>query len=155
MVICTADEITKRRNGFGPIIFTNGCFDLLHEGHVSVIKYCNDISSSLDDPGSIVILGLNDDVSIYQMKGYDRPIRYFDERCEDIEKLGMVDVIVPIYNVSVLDTIKFIWPDHLVKGGSTDIIVGEEFVKSYGGEIHRAPMVDGVSTTNKIKAKAY
>jgi len=155
MVICTVDEITKRRNGFGPIIFTNGCFDLLHEGHISVIKYCNDIAASLDEPGSIVILGLNDDVSIYQMKGYDRPIRYFDERCEDIEKLGMVDVIVPIYNISVLDTIKFIWPDHLVKGGSTDFIVGEDFVNSYGGKVHRVPMVDGVSTTNKINMKVY
>lgn len=156
MIVCTVDEITIRRNNFGPIIFTNGCFDLLHEGHIKVLEYCNKIKNTENyEDKPIVVVGLNDDVSVYQLKGYERPIRYFDERYQDIDKLGIVDVLIPIYNISVMDTLKVLWPDYLVKGGSTKEIVGEDFVKSYGGEVHRVDMLDGVSTTQKIKMKDY
>jgi D-beta-D-heptose 7-phosphate kinase/D-beta-D-heptose 1-phosphate adenosyltransferase len=131
------------------IVFTNGCFDILHVGHISSLteaaKY-----------GDILIIGLNADASIKGLKGSGRPINDENARALLLASLTMVDAVVFFSDPTPLELILTIKPDALVKGGDYKIedIVGAKEVVSWGGKVIINPIVDGFSTTaiiNKIQ----
>lgn len=128
------------------IVFTNGCFDILHSGH---IKYLYDAKKL----GDILIVGLNSDSSIKRIKGEKRPIINQEERAYIISALEMIDFIVIFDDDTPYELIKCIKPNILVKGGDWDIekIVGKDIVESYGGKVLNIPFVEGKSTSNIIQ----
>ncbi len=128
------------------IVFTNGCFDLLHIGHIRLLEYAR-------EQGDRLVVALNTDSSIGRLKGDNRPIMPQTERARVIGSLEAVDAVVFFDEDTPLELIRRLKPDILVKGGqySEDTIVGADVVKEYGGEVVRAPMVEGYSTTELIE----
>ncbi len=124
------------------IVFTNGCFDLLHVGHIKLFQFAK-------SKGDTLIVGLNSDDSVRQLKGPDRPVLNQDERGYILAALEHVDHIVIFDETTPLNLIRAIRPDILVKGAdyTEDTVVGRGFVESYGGRVELAPLVDGVSST--------
>lgn len=139
----------KNRNFLRNLVFTNGCFDLLHPGHLQVLKTGRSFSN--ESINSMFLVGLNSDRSITQLKGLDRPRDNFEERYNKLIQTGYVDGVVEIDNADSLSTIKMLMPDVLIKGGSTKEIVGADFVESYGGRVVKTTLLKGYSTTQKIK----
>lgn len=140
-------EISKRlKSNEKIIVFTNGCFDILHSGHITYLYEAKKL-------GDILIVGLNSDSSIKRIKGEKRPILCEEERAYNLSALEMVDFIVIFDEDTPYELIKAIKPDILVKGGDWDIkkIVGKDIVESYGGKVISIPFVDGKSTTNIIQ----
>ncbi len=134
------------RNKRQKIIFTNGCFDIIHYGHIKYLRKAKSL-------GDVLIVGLNSDVSVKRIKGKDRPINKQLMRSVVLASLEMVDYVV-IFNENTPEKlIKQIKPDVLVKGADWEIkhIAGSEFVKSYNGKIKRIPFVKGFSTSKIIK----
>lgn len=127
------------------IVFTNGCFDIIHRGHVEVLARAADLGDKL-------IVGLNSDVSIQKLKGKDRPIIQENSRAILLAALDFIDAIVLFSEETPLDLITTLKPDILAKGGDykIDTIVGHEIVKENGGEVILIPFVDGFSSTNII-----
>lgn len=128
------------------IIFTNGCFDLLHIGHVTYLEEAKKL-------GDVLIVGVNTDDSVKKLKGSTRPIQNEKDRAEILAALKAVDHTVLFSEETPLKLIQSIKPDILVKGGDWKIeqIVGSEFVLSYGGSVKSLNFVDGKSTTALIK----
>ncbi|MFH0893292.1 MAG: D-glycero-beta-D-manno-heptose 1-phosphate adenylyltransferase [Bacteroidota bacterium] len=131
------------------IVFTNGCFDLLHFGHIDYLMKASEL-------GHILVIGLNSDESVRRLKGNSRPLVPQDARARLLASLFFVDLVVLFEEDTPLNIIQTIKPDFLVKGDDyqESEIVGGDFVKSYGGKIVRFPLVPGFSTTsieNKIK----
>lgn len=128
------------------IVFTNGCFDLLHYGH---IKYLQDASKK----GDILIVGINSDSSVKKIKGDKRPIINQRDRLRLVAALESVDFVVLFKEDNPLKIIKILKPDLLVKGAdwNKNNIVGKNFVSNYGGNVSRIRFVKGRSTTNLIK----
>lgn len=128
------------------IIFTNGCFDLLHIGHVSYLEEAKKL-------GDILIVGINSDDSVKKLKGPTRPIQNEHDRAEILAALKAVDHCILFSDETPLNLIKTIQPDVLVKGGDWKIeqIVGSEFVLSYGGLVKSLNFINGKSTTNLIE----
>jgi rfaE bifunctional protein nucleotidyltransferase chain/domain len=128
------------------IVFTNGCFDLLHMGHVQLLREAKNL-------GDILIVGLNSDKSVKQIKGAGRPIVPEGERAELIAALEMVDYVTMFDEPDPLNVIRELRPDVLAKGGdwAEDKIVGREFVESYGGRVAVIPFLKGHSTTEIIE----
>ena len=128
------------------IVFTNGCFDLLHKGHRDLIKQ----SFSF---GDILIVGLNSDESVKRLKGEDRPIQNEVERKNALLNTGYVNEVYIFDDDTPLELINLIKPDILVKGGdyTPNEIVGYEEVTSSGGEIKIVPLTPGFSTTSTIE----
>ena len=124
------------------IVFTNGCFDLLHEGHKHLLKKSKDF-------GDILIVGLNSDESVRRIKGNTRPIESQEVRVEKLLNLDFVDKVF-IFNedtpIKLINTIK---PDVIVKGGDYKIedIIGSNEVLSKGGQVEIVPLIKGISTT--------
>ncbi|MGB5225343.1 MAG: D-glycero-beta-D-manno-heptose 1-phosphate adenylyltransferase [Arenicellales bacterium] len=115
-----------------PLVFTNGCFDILHRGHVSYLEEAAQLGNSL-------LVAVNTDSSVRrQNKGTDRPINPLDDRLALLAALQSVDLVIPFDSDTPLDLIKMIKPDILVKGGDWPIeqIVGAEEVINNGGEVH-------------------
>lgn len=134
------------KNKHKKITFTNGCFDILHRGHVS---YLNEAKSL----GDLLIIGLNSDASVKRLKGESRPINSELDRKFVMENLKAVD-FVEIFNTDTpLELIEFITPKTLVKGGdwTPDQIVGSEHVTKNGGDVRSLSFINGFSTTNTIK----
>ena len=131
------------------IVFTNGCYDLIHIGHLK----CFEEGKKL---GDVLIVALNSDRSIRSIKGPPRPIIPEGERAEIVSSLEYVDYVTIFDQDDPLDVITSIKPDILVKGGdwNLDTIVGREVVESYGGKVFALPLVKGVSTTQIIKTIA-
>lgn len=132
------------------VVFTNGCFDLLHYGHV---KYLFEASKL----GDILIVGLNSDNSVKKLKGEDRPIFNEIDRAEILSELFFVDYVIIFEEETPYNLIKEIVPDMLVKGGDYNIdeIVGRDVVEREGGIVVTIPFVEGISTSaiiNKIKS---
>ena len=132
------------------IVFTNGCFDILHVGHVRYLSR----SKSL---GHVLVIGLNTDLSVRAVKGPQRPVTPQKERAEVLSALSAVDFLVFFSEPTPLRLIQAIRPDFLVKGGDwkKKDIVGSAFVESYGGKELSLPYVKGFSTTallEKIKS---
>lgn len=128
------------------IVFTNGCFDVLHYGHVSYLSEAKDL-------GDKMIIGLNSDASVRRLKGETRPVNGQQERATLLAALSFVDAVVIFEEDTPERLIKTIHPDVLVKGGDYTIetIVGADFVQSYGGIVKTIPLVENFSTTKILK----
>ncbi len=128
------------------IVFTNGCFDLLHQGHLQLLQDCADL-------GDVLIVGLNSDASVKRLKGPQRPIHSEDTRSLMLAALHFVDYVVLFEEDTPKKLIENIVPNVLVKGGDYKKvnIVGAEFVESKGGEVVVIPLVEGYSTTQLIE----
>ena len=126
--------------------FTNGCFDIIHAGHV---KYLLKARTFCD----ILIVGVNTDSSVKKIKGPKRPVVGLRDRLLVMASLEMVDYVVSFKEATPAKLIKAIRPDFLIKGAdwSKKDIVGAEFVKSYGGRVKRVPLVKGKSTTSLVE----
>jgi D-beta-D-heptose 7-phosphate kinase / D-beta-D-heptose 1-phosphate adenosyltransferase len=126
----------------GKVVFTNGCFDILHSGHALLLQFAR-------SQGSFLVLGLNTDASVRRFKGPQRPIVPEDQRAYMLSLFPFVDLVVLFDEDTPIELIGTIRPDVLVKGGdyTPDTVVGSDFVKSYGGRVAIFPRVDGLSTT--------
>ena len=130
-----------------PLVFTNGCFDILHRGHVSYLEEASELGSSL-------IVAVNTDNSVRrQNKGSDRPINLLPDRLAILAALQSVDLVIPFDSDTPLDLILTIKPDILVKGGDwvVEKIIGAREVIEDGGEVHSIPFRYQRSTTDLIK----
>ena len=143
------DELDKRlqplREEGKRIVFTNGCFDILHVGHVRYL-------TSARRQGDMLVVGLNSDRSVKKIKGSLRPIVPQDQRAEVLASLWCIDFIVLFDEPDPLLLIKTLRPDVLVKGDDwpEDRIIGADFVKSNGGQVVRIAVVPGASTSKII-----
>jgi D-beta-D-heptose 7-phosphate kinase/D-beta-D-heptose 1-phosphate adenosyltransferase len=128
------------------IVFTNGCFDLLHVGHVTLLEDCHKFGTKL-------VLGLNADASVQRLKGPTRPVVGENERARVMAALAAVDAVVLFEEDTPLELICAVKPDVLVKGGdySVETVVGHEVVIAAGGRVEIVPTVEGFSTTNIVK----
>jgi len=128
------------------VVFTNGCFDLLHKGH---IEYLADAA----DKGDVLIVGINSDKSVKRIKGDDRPIQDETSRILTLASLKMVTAVVPFDEDTPYELIREIRPDVLVKGSdySEEEIVGADIVKEHGGEIATIDLTEGYSTSKIIE----
>lgn len=135
-----------RERGNRKIVFTNGCFDLLHVGHVRYLQAARAL-------GDILIVGVNSDASVRRLKGPERPIQSESDRAEILGALSCVDISVIFGEDTPAELIRSVRPDILVKGGDwkVDQIVGGDFVQSYGGEVKSLPFIESRSTTNLIE----
>ena len=127
------------------IVFTNGCFDILHPGHIHLLSSCGQF-------GERIIVGLNSDTSVKKLKGESRPVNDEQSRANMLAALQFTDAVVVFEDDTPEKLIQSIRPDVLVKGGDwkKDEIVGSDFVESYGGEIKTVPYLKGFSTTEII-----
>jgi len=148
--ILTLDEAILR---FGPgkrngrrVVFTNGCFDLLHPGHIDSLEKARAL-------GDVLIVGLNSDASVRQLKGAGRPVLPERERAEILAALECVDAVVIFDALTPREVIARLLPDVLVKGGdwASDQIVGREEVEAAGGRVVSIPVVAGYSTTEILR----
>ena len=129
------------------IVFTNGCFDILHRGHVAYLS----ASASL---GNRLIIGLNSDSSVRRLKGPSRPIHNAVDRAFVLGALRSVDLVIAFEEDTPAELIQMVRPDILTKGGDYEAstVVGHDFVTSYGGQVVILPFVEGYSTTKIIKS---
>ncbi len=130
-----------------PIVFTNGCFDILHRGHADYLQRAAQL-------GKTLVVGVNDDDSVQRLqKGPGRPFNPLQDRMELLAALRCVDYVVPFTEDTPLNLIKIIRPDHLVKGGdwSVEKIVGADFVQSQGGKVHSLAVQFDRSTTTLVQ----
>jgi len=128
------------------VVFTNGCFDIIHRGHIEVLAQTADL-------GDRLIIGLNSDSSIQKLKGEDRPIIEEQSRAILLASLEFVDAVVIFSEDTPLKLISALLPDVLAKGGDYEIetIVGHEIVQQNGGKVKLVPFVDGFSSTTIIE----
>ena len=140
-------EVQKLKSEKKNIVFTNGCFDILHKGHVAYLQAAKSL-------GDILIVGMNTDASVHRLKGQDRPVNSLEDRAFVLSALRSVDYVVAFDEDTPLSLIQAILPDVLVKGGdyTIDTIVGATEVLSYGGKVEIIPFVEGKSTTSIIDA---
>jgi len=131
------------------IVFTNGCFDILHPGHVELLAQCRDL-------GDYVVLGLNSDASVRKLKGPGRPVNDQLSRAVVLAGLSFVDAVIIFDEDTPLDLITQVRPDVLVKGGDyrASEIVGADIVRQNGGEVRIVQLVEGYSTTAIIAKKS-
>lgn len=140
------DELNWHRKRNKKIVFTNGCFDVLHTGHIEYLKFCK-------LQGDVVIIGLNSDSSVKKIKGADRPVNNQHDRAAVLAALEMVDFITIFDEPDPLNLIQKVKPDVLVKGRDWEEkgVIGREFVESHGGKVVLAPLVEGKSSTATIE----
>ena len=143
------DRLQAQRRGGQKIVFTNGCFDLLHVGHITYLQQAAAL-------GDVLVIGLNSDSSVRELKGPTRPVIGQQDRAAMLSALMCVGFVVLFEEQTPLRLIEQIRPDILVKGGdyTADQVIGRECVESQGGQIVILPLVDGVSTTKIIKSVA-
>lgn len=132
------------------IVFTNGCFDILHPGHIHYLQKAKQM-------GDLLIVGLNSDASVQRLKGTHRPVNKLTDRVTMLSALESVDFVIPFEEDTPIELIRNIAPDILVKGGdySKEDIVGAELVEENGGKVAIIEFSDGYSTSlfiEKIKA---
>lgn len=140
-------ELALRRDRGETIAFTNGCYDILHAGHVDLLQRCR-------REASVLVIGLNEDASVRALeKGDDRPINAFDLRARVLGALECVDYVVGFAETTPETLIRKLRPDVLLKGQdwAAKGVVGAEFVESYGGRVKLLPLVEGLSTTQLIE----
>ena len=140
------EELTWHRRQKETIVFTNGCFDVVHRGHIEFLKFCK-------LQGDIVVVGLNSDSSVRTIKGPDRPINNQYDRAAVLAALETVNYVTVFDEPDPLNLIKKVKPDVLVKGQdwAEKGVVGREFIESYGGKVVLAPLVEGKSSTATIE----
>lgn len=128
------------------IVFTNGCFDIIHAGHVQYLEQAQQL-------GDILVVGLNSDASVRRLKGSSRPINSEENRALVLAALQSVDYVIIFEEDTPYELIEAIQPDVLVKGGDwkETEIVGSDIVKAKGGKVISLPFREGLSTTNMIE----
>jgi len=128
------------------VVFTNGCFDILHAGHVGYLKEARQL-------GDRLIVAVNDDESVRRLKGDGRPVNSLDERMRVLEELSSVDWVVSFSDETPENLLTEIRPDVLVKGGDYDPheVVGADLVRGYGGEVRVVGLVEGCSTSKLVE----
>jgi D-beta-D-heptose 7-phosphate kinase/D-beta-D-heptose 1-phosphate adenosyltransferase len=138
--------LAPRRAGGARVVFTNGCFDLLHPGHVRYLAAARAL-------GDVLVVALNSDASVRRLKGAGRPILRLEERAEVLAGLAAVDHLIVFDDDTPRALIAAIGPDVLVKGADWDAadIVGRDEVLARGGRVERIPVVPGVSTSEVIR----
>lgn len=148
--IVTRNDWEKLKNHFQSkkIVFTNGCFDILHLGHVHYLSAAKDL-------GDILVIGLNSDDSVKRLKGENRPMNTQYARALLLAALQFVDFVIIFDEDTPLNLIQQITPHVLVKGGDYKIedVVGAEWVMAHGGKVEIVDFVEGYSSTNLIKKK--
>ena len=139
-------EVKKYKSLNKKIVFTNGCFDLLHAGHMFLLDFAA-------DQGDYLVVGLNSDDSIKRLKGKNRPIQNQNTRYENLKNVKNVDSVIIFDDDTPENLIKEIKPNILVKGKDykKKEVVGKNYVESYGGKLVFSPILSGFSTTNIIK----
>ena len=139
-------ELSKQKDMGSRTVFTNGCFDILHAGHVSYLKKARKL-------GDRLVVGINSDESVRRLKGDERPINKLEDRVAVLSALECVDEVIPFEDDTPLELIKRVHPDILVKGDDYAVnnIVGAEFVLSYGGVVKTIPLLEGRSTSGIVK----
>ncbi len=148
--IVTLDEakqiVAEWKTASEKIVFTNGCFDIIHKGHVSYLAKARDLGTKL-------ILGLNTDESVKRLKGANRPVKELESRALTAASFEYIDLVIPFSEDTPLKVISTLLPDVLVKGGDykIDDIVGAKEVTANGGTVQTIDFVDGFSTTNYFK----
>jgi rfaE bifunctional protein nucleotidyltransferase chain/domain len=142
----TLDELVPlvrdaRRRG-KRVVFTNGCFDLLHRGHVRYLDQARHL-------GDLLIVAINSDASVRALKGADRPVMSHEERAEIVAALAVVDYVVIFEELDPERVIGAVEPDVLVKGGDwpVDQVVGRQIVEGRGGRVTTLPYVEGASSS--------
>lgn len=144
--ITTADAALKGISPDATVVFTNGCFDILHPGHVDYLERARAL-------GTHLVVGINSDASVRRLKGPTRPINDEHSRSRVLAALGCVDQIVIFDEDTPWELIKKLRPQVLVKGGDWPVeqIVGRELVQERGGQVLSLPLLPGYSTTNIIQ----
>jgi rfaE bifunctional protein nucleotidyltransferase chain/domain len=140
------ERFSKKFREGKKIVFTNGCFDLLHRGHVYYLAKAREL-------GDVLVIGLNSDSSVTRLKGEGRPVNNQNARAEVLGALGMVDYIILFEEDTPLNLINTVKPDLLVKGGDyrAEEIVGYREVISWGGAVLTIPILEGYSSTSIIE----
>jgi len=141
-----SDAVEKWHANGKIIVFTNGCFDIIHRGHVEYLTKAKNM-------GDVLVLGLNSDQSVKKLKGAGRPYVSENDRAYILSQLISVDAVSVFEEETPLNLIKLVKPDVLVKGGdySLDTIVGKKEVEQSGGTVIAIPLVEGRSTTGLIE----
>jgi D-beta-D-heptose 7-phosphate kinase/D-beta-D-heptose 1-phosphate adenosyltransferase len=140
-----AQAVRRLQRAGRKVVFTNGCFDLLHVGHVRCLQRARGL-------GDALVVGLNSDASVRRLKGPGRPLTPARERAEILAALACVDFVTVFGAATPRQLIRAVQPDVLVKGGDWDVgeIVGREIVEGRGGKVVAIPFVKGRSTTGLI-----
>jgi len=130
------------------LVFTNGCFDLLHRGHIYYLSRAREL-------GDLLVVGLNSDSSVTKLKGHGRPVNNQVSRAEVLGALAFVDYIIVFEEETPMELITTLQPDLLVKGGDYEVeeIVGHQEVASWGGRALTIPILEGYSTSSIINRK--
>ena len=136
------DAIKSEQRKGKKIVFTNGCFDILHRGHVTYLNQARDL-------GDLLIVGINSDESVKRLKGPERPVNMLEDRAYVLSALKSVDYVIPFEEDTPINLINLIMPDILVKGGdyTIDRIIGAQEVLANGGKVEIIPFVPGKSTS--------
>jgi len=137
------EEVRRRKARGETVVFTNGCFDLLHMGHVRYLQEAREM-------GSCLIVAINSDDSVRRLKGPARPVIGEAERGEMLAALECVDFVTVFDEDTPCELLELLRPDVLVKGGTTDVVVGREIVEGYGGRVATTGAMSGLSTTQII-----
>ena len=143
----TASKLLKERRDAGDrIVFTNGCFDILHAGHLSYLEKARAL-------GDCLVIGLNTDASVRALKGPSRPVVPLEQRAILLAGLSCVDYVIPFAEKTPERLIRFVRPDILAKGAdyTEDNIVGADFVRECGGQVHCLPLWEGLSTSAVLR----
>ena len=142
------DQVNLWKKENKDIIFTNGCFDLLHKGHIELLKKAKYY-------GQILIVGLNSDSSVKILKGDKRPIENQEIRVKNLLKLGIVNAVCIFKEKTPIELIKSIRPNFLIKGSDykKNKVVGSDIIKNWDGEVIIMPLIKGYSTTSIIEKK--
>ena len=136
------NQISKWKEAGCTIVFTNGCFDIIHRGHIKLL-------SAAKEKGDRVVVGLNGDQSVKRLKGNDRPLQPVEDRAMILDAIESVDMVVCFEEDTPAEIILHFLPDVLVKGGdyTTDTIVGADTVIANGGTVETIPLIPEKSTT--------
>ncbi len=140
------DACDAAREKGATVVFTNGCFDVLHAGHVRYLTKARAM-------GDFLVIGLNSDASVRRLKGNGRPINTEDDRAEVLDALRAVDAVTIFDEPTAEALIEIVRPDVYVKGGdyTLETLPEAKIVKEYGGRVEFVPLVEGRSTTNVIE----
>jgi rfaE bifunctional protein nucleotidyltransferase chain/domain len=141
-----AQQVSRWKLLSKTIVFTNGCFDILHRGHLEVLTAAAGL-------GDVMVIGINSDASVKRLKGAERPVNDEGFRSLMLASLAMVDAVSIFEEDTPLELIEVVRPDILVKGGDyhPDNIVGADIVRSGGGKVVTVPLVEGYSTSDLIR----
>lgn len=145
-ILSTSDAERWRQGRSGRVVFTNGVFDLLHPGHVDVLRAAR-------SAGDALVVGLNSDASVRRLKGAGRPVRTEADRAYVLAALRCVDVVTVFDDDTPLELVRRLLPDVIVKGGdyTEDTVVGAAEVRARGGRVVIVPLTPGQSTTSIIE----